>query len=413
MAESTRSEPMTPSPHITRTRTRTRFGRPRASALLRVFVAMFGPVGVAGMVDVAEAKSPGRSHCFLGRCHRVLTLAETRSRLGRTEILRASFYDDCARDRFNPCALTSSGEAFRPSAPDNAASPVYPDGTMLLLFYPATGAAAVVRVNNAGPYHSTRLIDVSVATAAALGFREQGLADLQVRVIAAPRPDEATYRRLRRYWPVHGPIGRHGSIAEAHVALVDVSDLPRVPARPDAGQLVSLPMSTLTTTSAAAVPMIAVADPPALTASLPPPPAAIALTRASRDEQPLIAQAPRAVVVVSSASTAGTVVPATTSDGMEIVSAREPADAADDLGLLASLRAKARHRLTPGRLPDLGMETTVAWLREAAMNFAAQARSAARIRIKPSVTAKLASLGSPGGSPGGGPEASRDQFSRR
>lgn len=228
---------------------------------------------VMALTEAVEAKTPGRTYCFLGRCHRVLTLAETRLRLGRTETLRASYYDACARDRFNPCQLTSSGEEFRPAEPDNAASPIYPDGTMLLLFYPETGVAAVVRVNNAGPYHSSRLIDVSAATASALGFRANGLADVEVRVIAVPRADEAMYQRRRRYWPVHGPIGTHASIAAAHAALVQVAELPSVPARADAPALTALPMVAVapagahagrTSAAIAAAPdvTIAIAEPP-------------------------------------------------------------------------------------------------------------------------------------------------------
>ncbi len=202
---------------------------PHDASVSAIFVAVLLPaLGVtllltAFLVNSAEAKTPGQTYCFLGRCHRVLTLAETRRREGWTETLRASFYDHCARDRFNPCRLTSSGEVFRPNAPDNAASPIYPDGTLLLLFYPVTGAASVVRVNNAGPYHTKRLIDVSRATAKAMGFSRKGLADLDVRVLEAPRNEESTYRRNRRYWPVHGPIGRHASIGAAHDALRKVA----------------------------------------------------------------------------------------------------------------------------------------------------------------------------------------------
>lgn len=193
-----------------------RLGRPAAFPMAALLIIALG-------TDVAQSKTPGQTYCFLGRCHRVLTLAETHRQTSRTETLIASFYDNCARDRFNPCSLTSSGEAFRPDAPDNAASPIYPDGTLLLLFYRMTGVAAVVRVNNAGPYHSRRLLDVSRATAEAMGFSQEGLAQLDVRVLEAPRAEDATYRRNRRYWPVHGPIGRHASIAEAHEALVRVT----------------------------------------------------------------------------------------------------------------------------------------------------------------------------------------------
>ena len=49
---------------------------------------------------------------------------------------------ECRRDRFNPCGLTASGEAFRPNDADNAASPIYPEGTVLLVRNPSNGEAA-------------------------------------------------------------------------------------------------------------------------------------------------------------------------------------------------------------------------------------------------------------------------------
>ncbi len=114
-------------------------------------------------------------------------------------MLSSSFYDSCKNDRLNPCGLTSSGEAFNPDAPDNAASPIYPDGTMLLVWSPESREAAVVRVNNAGPYWGDRKLDVSRATAERLGFKDRGVADLQVRVIDAPAAEEATYVKNRTY----------------------------------------------------------------------------------------------------------------------------------------------------------------------------------------------------------------------
>ena len=60
-------------------------------------------------VAAAEAKTPGKTYCFRGFCHRVLTLAETQADVGKTALLSTSNYDDCKRDRFNPCGLTSSG----------------------------------------------------------------------------------------------------------------------------------------------------------------------------------------------------------------------------------------------------------------------------------------------------------------
>ena len=63
----------------------------------------------------------------------------------------------------NPCGLTSSGAAFRPGLADNAASPLLPDGTVILAYNPKTGDASVLRITNAGPYSGDRKLDVSRA----------------------------------------------------------------------------------------------------------------------------------------------------------------------------------------------------------------------------------------------------------
>lgn len=169
----------------------------------------------------AEAKTPGKTYCYNRVCHRVKTLAETKAMVGKVETLHTSHYDDCKKDRFNPCGLTSSGERFRANMPDNAASPIYPNGTVLLVWSPATKKSAVVRVNNAGPYWRNRKLDVSRATAQKLGFASRGVAQLKVRVLAAPTRAEATYKRNRRYAAVPGYIGAFASLDEAHMGAAE------------------------------------------------------------------------------------------------------------------------------------------------------------------------------------------------
>lgn len=51
------------------------------------------------------------------------------------------------------------------------------------------GNSVVVRVNDRGPFHSDRLIDLSYAAAVKLGFREAGTANVEVRALD---PDEAS-----------------------------------------------------------------------------------------------------------------------------------------------------------------------------------------------------------------------------
>lgn len=163
----------------------------------------------------AEAKTPGSTYCYFGVCHRVKTIEETRALVGREQSIVASHYDDCRRDRHNPCGLTSSGERFRPDHPDNTASPIYPDGTTLLVWNPETQRALVVRVNNAGPYHKNRKLDLSRAAAKRLGFEGKGVAKVYVQVVKAPEPAEAKYSKHRTYARVPGDIGKYSSVEEA------------------------------------------------------------------------------------------------------------------------------------------------------------------------------------------------------
>jgi rare lipoprotein A len=170
------------------------------------------------LASTAAAKTPGAKYCFSGWCHRVGTLRQTESLVGWRGYLLASYYDDCRRDRLNPCGLTSSGAVFRPDLPDNAASPLFPDGTVILAYNPRTGDASVLRITNAGPYSGQRKLDVSRAAAESLGFRKEGVAHLVVSVLKAPTAKEATYARRRTYPSVPGYLGHYGNFDQAYEA---------------------------------------------------------------------------------------------------------------------------------------------------------------------------------------------------
>lgn len=185
-------------------------------------------VSTTALTGAAEAKAPGATYCFYRTCHRVKTLAETRALVGSDLTLSASYYDDCRRDRLNPCGLTSSGERFDPSSPNNAASPILPDGTKVLVWSPESGEAAVLRINNAGPYWGNRKLDVSRATAKHLGFAGRGVARLKVRVLEAPSRAEATYRKNRRYEPVAGALGAYAGLDAAAAGMTALAGLEAV-----------------------------------------------------------------------------------------------------------------------------------------------------------------------------------------
>ncbi len=171
-----------------------------------------------GTMTPVAAKTPGTTYCYVGVCHRVLTLDETAQQVGRAREVVASYYDVPWRDPFNPSLLTSSGETFRADSDDSAASPIYPDGTRLLVWEPISNGAAVVRVNNAGPYYGDRLLDLSRGAADRLGLGPRGIGRVLVMVLTAPEPAEAAYVAGRVYDPVAGYIGAFPSIEDAHKA---------------------------------------------------------------------------------------------------------------------------------------------------------------------------------------------------
>ncbi|MEI9901790.1 MAG: septal ring lytic transglycosylase RlpA family protein [Hyphomicrobium sp.] len=166
----------------------------------------------ATAVPTADAKSPGTRYCFHGYCHRVGTLAQTDTLVGWRGYVLASYYDSCHRDPLNPCGLTSSGAVFRADLPDNAASPLLPDGTVILAYNPKTGDASVLRITNAGPYSGERKLDVSRAAAEKLGFRQQGVAALVISVLHTPTKSEANYVGRRVYPRVPGYLGRFATV---------------------------------------------------------------------------------------------------------------------------------------------------------------------------------------------------------
>ena len=83
---------------------------------------------------------------------------------------KASYYG--AELAGNP---TASGEAFDPTDL-TAAHRTMPFGTRLRVTNERTGASVVVRVNDRGPFHGDRVIDVSTAAAKEIGLKRAGTA---------------------------------------------------------------------------------------------------------------------------------------------------------------------------------------------------------------------------------------------
>ncbi len=143
-----------------------------AAARLAVLVALLAPALVAGPLD---AKTPGETHCYGEICHRVYTLDETAALVGEPTAVVATYYDHPDVDRFNTGKYTSSGEEFDADNPTRASSANLPDGTEVLVWNPSNGRAVHVRINDFGPFHTDRKLDLTRAAAERLDFLAKGV----------------------------------------------------------------------------------------------------------------------------------------------------------------------------------------------------------------------------------------------
>ncbi|MXO74182.1 septal ring lytic transglycosylase RlpA family protein [Altererythrobacter aerius] len=125
------------------------------------FAASFSPINTAatafvpapGMVDVTAIEAPVEE-------------AEPEAEVLGSGV--ASYY----ADKFNG-RRTASGEAFSNSAL-TAAHRTLPFGTKLRVTNPANGKSVVVRINDRGPFHGNRVLDLSKTAAVTLGLVQRG-----------------------------------------------------------------------------------------------------------------------------------------------------------------------------------------------------------------------------------------------
>ncbi len=89
----------------------------------------------------------------------------------------ASWYGDAFHGR-----RTANGEIFDKNS-ISAAHPTLPLPSYVRVTNAGNGRSMIVRVNDRGPYHGGRVMDVSQRVADALGFRGQGTARVRVEYI--------------------------------------------------------------------------------------------------------------------------------------------------------------------------------------------------------------------------------------
>ncbi len=154
----------------------------------------FDPDSVAEIEPRIEPRSRNGnppSYRTLGKTYRVL-----KSSAGFRQRGAASWYGSKFHGR-----KTSNGERYDMYA-ISAAHNTLPIPTYLRVTNLANGRSLIVRVNDRGPFHSNRIIDLSYAAAAKLGYADKGTTQVEIRAI-----DVAQYRReKRRSRPSHSPV---------------------------------------------------------------------------------------------------------------------------------------------------------------------------------------------------------------
>lgn len=136
------------------------------------------PPGLADLPDpevrleTPTKRGNPQSYTVLGRTYRVLRTATGYSATGN-----ASWYGRKFHGR-----LTSSGEPFDMYAL-TAAHTTLPIPTFARVTNLENGKSTVVRINDRGPFHDDRIIDLSYAAAVKLGYAARGTARVRVEVI--------------------------------------------------------------------------------------------------------------------------------------------------------------------------------------------------------------------------------------
>ncbi|WP_293879843.1 septal ring lytic transglycosylase RlpA family protein [Sphingomonas sp.] len=103
----------------------------------------------------------------------------------------ASWYGEELRGR-----LTASGEAFDPDGA-SAAHPTLPLPSYIEVTSLDTGRTILVRINDRGPFHSNRILDLSIGAARQLGMTGHGARPIRVRRVYPGEADKLALRQGR------------------------------------------------------------------------------------------------------------------------------------------------------------------------------------------------------------------------
>lgn len=110
-----------------------------------------------------------RNYCISGRKYKVLQSAKNYNKYGYASWYGTNFHGNytATQERYNLYEMTAASKELP--------LPSYVEVTNL-----ENGKRAVLRVNDRGPFHSNRILDVSYAAAKKLGFVNEGVARVKI-----------------------------------------------------------------------------------------------------------------------------------------------------------------------------------------------------------------------------------------
>ena len=179
--------------------------------------------------DEPRSRAGNRHYAVLGKRYQVRDSAE-----GYVEEGMASYYGKKFHGR-----LTSNQEVYDMYA-FSAAHKSLPLPSYVRVTNLANGKSVVVRVNDRGPFHAGRVIDLSFAAATKLGFTKQGTARVEVRALTPAdgrggRPDERTARAEPPAKPTPATVADNSVSADEFERWMQAQGI-RFAGKPDAGK---------------------------------------------------------------------------------------------------------------------------------------------------------------------------------
>ena len=201
--------------------------------------------------DEPRSRYGNRSYKVLGKRYEVLPSAE-----GYDEVGIASFYGNKFHGR-----RTSNLEVYDMYAM-TAAHKTLPLPSYARVTNLDNGKSVVVRINDRGPFHAGRIIDLSYAAAVKLGYRDRGTARVEVKGLAGPGDDASEHDGMLA---AATPVEANPLPAGVHVA----TGKPTLAPQPDLGTAMDKLVDALPIASARASEHVPSAPAPAVVAALP------------------------------------------------------------------------------------------------------------------------------------------------